>query len=137
MLGHLGINVPDLSVSKSYYDAVMPLLGFDEFIAAEDEFAYRPAGGKPGTYLFFYPPAEDAEYSRHRTGLQHLAFMMRSRSLVNDVHALVAGTLVPRFGGEVLHPPQVFPQYPQPYFATFWLDPWGLMLEAVCHHDRD
>jgi hypothetical protein len=28
-------------------------------------------------------------------------------------------------------------QYPQPYFATFWLDPWGLMLEAVCHYDRD
>ncbi len=137
MLGHLGINVPDLRVAKSYYDAVMPLLGFDEFIAATDEFAYRPAGGKPGTYLFFYPSAADAEYSRHRTGLQHLAFMMRSRSQVNDVHALVTGALIPDFGGEVLHPPRVFAQYPQPYFATFWLDPFGLMLEAVCHHDRD
>ena len=137
MLGHLGINVPDLRASKGYYDAVMPLLGFDEFLAAEDEFAYRPAGGKPGTYLFFYPSAEASGYSRHRTGLQHLAFMMRSRSLVNGVHELVARTLVPQFGGEVLHSPQVFPQYPQPYFATFWLDAWGLMLEAVCHHDRD
>ncbi|MFI5508838.1 extradiol dioxygenase [Mycobacterium sp. NPDC051804] len=137
MLGHLGVNVPDLRASKSYYDAVMPLLGFDEFVAAEDEFAYRPASGKPGTYLFFYPSAEDSRYSRHRTGLQHLAFIMRSRSLVNDVHELVVSDLVPRFGGEVLHQPQVFPQYPQPYFATFWLDPWGLMLEAVCHHDRD
>jgi hypothetical protein len=37
----------------------------------------------------------------------------------------------------VVHEPQGFPQYPQPYFATFWLDPWGVMLEAVCHHDRD
>ena len=137
MLGHLGINVPDLRAAKGYYDAVMPLLGFDGFIAAEDEFAYRPAGGKPGTYLFFYPSARDSQYSRHRTGLQHLVFIMRSRSLVNDVHDLVAGDLIPRFGGEVLHRPQVFPQYPQPYFATFWLDPWGLMLEAVCHHDRD
>ena len=61
---------------------------------------------------------------------------MRTRSLVNEVHALVAD-LSPQFGGQVLHQPQVFPQYPQPYFATFWLDPWGLMLEAVCHHDRD
>lgn len=137
MLGHLGVNVPDLRASKRYYDALMPLLGFDEFIAAEDEFAYRPAGGKPGTYLFFYPSAQRSQYSRHRTGLQHLAFIMRSRSLVNDVHELVADDLIPRFGGEVLHRPQVFPQYPQPYFATFWLDPSGLMLEAVCHHDRD
>ena len=136
MLGHLGINVPDLRAAKGYYDAVMPLLGFDEYLTAEDEFAYRPAGGKPGTYLFFYPSAEDSQYTRHRTGLQHLAFIMRSRSLVNDVHAL-ATVLIPQFGGQVLHRPQVFPQYPQPYFATFWLDPWGLMLEAVCHHDRD
>jgi catechol 2,3-dioxygenase-like lactoylglutathione lyase family enzyme len=136
VLGHLGINVPDLRAAKGYYDAVMPLLGFDEYLTAEDEFAYRPAGGKPGTYLFFYPSAEDSQYTRHRTGLQHLAFIMRSRSLVNDVHAL-ATVLIPQFGGQVLHRPQVFPQYPQPYFATFWLDPWGLMLEAVCHHDRD
>ena len=40
------------------------------------------------------------------------------------------------------HPPdcgsgRCRPQYPQPYFATFWLDPWGLMFEAVCHYDRD
>ena len=31
MLGHLGVNVPDLRAAKTYYDAVMPLLGFDEF----------------------------------------------------------------------------------------------------------
>ena len=60
MLGHLGLNVPDLRAAKTYYDAVMPLLGFDEFLTAEDEFGYRPAGGRPGTYLFFYPSAEDA-----------------------------------------------------------------------------
>lgn len=135
MLGHLGINVEDLAAAKSYYDAIMPLLGFEEFLTADDEFAYRPADGKPGTYVFFYPAAEASQYSRHRTGLQHLAFMVRTRSLVNEVHGLVAD-LIPRFGGEVLHPPQTFPQYPQPYFATFWLDPWGLMLEAVCHYDR-
>jgi catechol 2,3-dioxygenase-like lactoylglutathione lyase family enzyme len=49
VLGHLGINVADLRAAKTYYDAVMPVLGFDEFFAAADEFAYRPAGGKPGS----------------------------------------------------------------------------------------
>ncbi|MGZ5366066.1 MAG: VOC family protein [Mycobacterium sp.] len=102
MLGHLGINLPDLTAAKGYYDAVMPLLGFDERPSAEDEFAHRPAGGKPGTYLFFYPSAEDLPYTRHGTGLQHLAFMMRTRPLVNDVHAL-ATLLIPQFGGQVLH----------------------------------
>src|SRR6476469_9436617 len=130
MLGYIGINVPELDAARRYYAAVMPLLGFETFLDADDEFAYRPTAGKPGTYLFFYPSADQSPYSRHQTGLQHLAFMVRTRSDVTEVHDAVV-----ELGSRVLHEPQVFPQYPQPYFATFWLDPWGLMLEAVCHHD--
>jgi catechol 2,3-dioxygenase-like lactoylglutathione lyase family enzyme len=124
MLGHIGINVPDLDAARRYYGAVMPLVGFETFLDADDEFAYRPTAGKPGTYLFFYPSAEQSAYSRQQTGLQHLAFMVRTRSAVTAVHAAVAD-LSSQFGGSVLHAPQVFPQYPQPYFATFWLDPWA------------
>ena len=132
MLGHLGVNVPDLSAAKRYYDQLMPLVGFEPFLTAEDQFAFRPSGGKPGTFMFFYPAVEDSSYSRHRVGLQHLAFMVKTRSAVREVHQLVQ-----RLGGEVLHEPQPFPQYAPPYFAAFWLDPFGLMLEAVCHYDRD
>ena len=127
---------PTCVLRRRYYGTIMPLVGFEMYLDADDEFAYRPAAGKPGTYLFFYPSAEPSRYSRHQTGLQHLAFMVRTRSAVHAVHTVVAD-LAAEFGGQVLHEPQVFPQYPQPYFATFWLDPWGVMLEAVCHHDRD
>jgi hypothetical protein len=130
------MNVPDLGAARRYYCTIMPLVGFELYLDADDQFAYRPAAGKPGTYLFFYPSAEQSRYSRHRTGLQHLAFMVRTRSAVNTVHTVVTD-IAAQFGGRVLHEPQVFPQYPQPYFATFWLDPWDFMLEAVCHHDRD
>jgi catechol 2,3-dioxygenase-like lactoylglutathione lyase family enzyme len=132
MLGHLGVNVPDFAAAKRYYDQLMPLVGFEPFLTAEDQFAFRPTGGKPGTFMFFYPATEDSSYSRHRVGLQHLAFMVKTRSAVREVHQLVQ-----RLGGEVLHEPQPFPQYAPPYFATFWLDPFGLKLEAVCHYDRD
>ncbi len=132
MLGHLGINVPDLALAKRYYGELMPCVGFELFLDADDQVAFRPAGGKPGPYLFVYPSTEVGGYSRHRAGLQHLAFMVKTRSAVRDVHALVT-----RLGGVVVHEPQSFPQYPPPYFATFWLDPFGIMLEAVCHYDRD
>ena len=132
MLGHLGINVPDLIAAKSYYDALMPLVEFEPFLHTDDEFSYKPAGNKPGTYLFFYPAVQPGEYSSERTGLQHLAFIVRRRSLVDNVHDHVT-----RIGGAVIHHPQHFPQYPGHYYATFWYDPFGLKLEAVCHHDRD
>jgi catechol 2,3-dioxygenase-like lactoylglutathione lyase family enzyme len=132
MLGHLGINVPDLAEAKAYYDEIMPLLGFEAFFATDDAIAFMPAGGKRGTYLFIYPAQETGAYSRHKPGLQHLAFAVPTRSAVRAVHDRIA-----RLGGEVVHEPQEFPQYPPPYFATFWIDPFGFMLEAVCHHDRD
>lgn len=132
VLGHLGVNVPDLDAAKAYYDELVPLVGFEVFLRAEDQVAYMPAAGKRGTYLFLYPAQEPGDFSRHRTGLQHLAFMVPTRSAVRAVHEHVVG-----LGDEVLHPPRDFPEYPPPYFATFWLDPFGLMLEAVCHHDRD
>jgi catechol 2,3-dioxygenase-like lactoylglutathione lyase family enzyme len=94
MLGHLGINVPDLASAKKYYAALMPLVGFEPFLDADEEFAFRPAGGKPGTYLFFYPSAIAGDYSSGRTGLQHLAFMVRQRSLVDAVHEFASSSVI-------------------------------------------
>jgi catechol 2,3-dioxygenase-like lactoylglutathione lyase family enzyme len=105
----------------------MPLLGFEPFIAAADQFAYRPINSKPGTFLFFYPALEEAPYSRHHPGLQHLAFMVESQAAVHAVHDKALA-----LSSEVVHPPRLFPQYRPHYYATFWLDPEGFMLEAVC-----
>lgn len=131
MIGHLGLNVSDLAAAQQYYDRLLPALDFETFFVADGEAAYRPAGGKPGTFLFLYASEETGDYSRHRTGLQHLAFMVPTRSRVDEVHRLVQ-----ELGSEVVLSPREFPQYPPPYYATFWLDPHGFMLEAVCHHAR-
>ena len=127
MLRHVGVNVRNLVEAKAYYDAVMPILGFEAHIDAKDQFAYRPNNNEPGASIFFYPALEQSGYSRHQPGLQHLAFMVGSRAEVYAAHAKAEA-----LGSEVVHPPQVFPQYRPYYFATFWLDPEGFMLEAVC-----
>jgi hypothetical protein len=54
MLGHIGVNVPELDAAKAYYGEIMPLVGFEQSFAAEDEFAFMPSGGKRGTFLFFW-----------------------------------------------------------------------------------
>ncbi len=131
-IGHLGLNVPDLTVAKTYYDIVMPALGYTTFIESDDEIAYMPGEGKRGAYLFLYESTEAGTYSRRATGLQHLAFIVPTRSQVRAVHELVV-----ELESDVLLEPQEFPQYGPNYFATFWLDPFEFNLEAVCHHDRD
>ncbi|MGW1073736.1 VOC family protein [Streptomyces sp. NPDC002537] len=133
MIGHLGINVPDLRAAVAYYDRIVPLLGFETYFGDATQHAYRPVDGKSGTYLFLYGSADPSgAYSRHRTGLQHLAFKVRTRTRVREVAAAVTA-----LGGELVHPPREFPEYPPPYYATFWTDPHGFLLEAVCHSDKE
>ena len=125
-LGHIGINVSNLEASYSYYSVLMPLLSHEPFLTDEDQFAFRPANNKSGTYLFFYA-GQDA-YHPESAGLQHLAFMVPTRLKVDEV------TVAAReLGSEIVHSPQEWPDYPPPYYASFWRDPDGIMLEVVCH----
>lgn len=34
-------------------------------------------------------------------------------------------------GSEILYAPQLFPQYHENYYAMFWFDPHGFLLEIV------
>lgn len=128
MIDHLGLGVPDLAAAKDYYDRLMPLLGYEPYFAKERQFSYKRAQDKRGTYLFFYVADEEGDYSHRRTGLQHIAFKMRSRAEVDSVHQLAV-----ELGSETVRPPAIYAQYHADYYAAFWLDPHGFLLEAVCH----
>lgn len=128
MIDHLGLAVPDLAAAKAYYDEIMPLVGYEPFFEADRQFSYQRTEGKPGTHLFFYVADEPGEFSHRRTGLQHFAFKVRSRQQVDAVHERAAA-----LGSKTVRPPGIYPQYHENYYAAFWLDPHGFMLEAVCH----
>jgi catechol 2,3-dioxygenase-like lactoylglutathione lyase family enzyme len=127
-IDHIGIGVPDLAAAKRYHDELMPILGLRQWFetSAEGSFNYGPDGAR-GSQLFFYQALEAGAYSRHRTGLQHIAFMVASRAIVREAHQWALA-----HNAEILHEPREFPEYGQ-HYATYWLDPHGIMLEAVCH----
>ena len=120
---HIGVGVPDLGKAKSYYDDVMPALGYEDFFSVDSEFSYRPVGNKPGTFVFFYGDEVAAP--------QHIAFMVKTHA---EVHAAFDAAI--RAGGEAVHHPQPFPDYHENYYAAFWLDPFGMTLEVVCHQPQ-
>ena len=131
-IDHIGIGVPDLAATKEYYDELMAVLGLREWFATTPggPLNYGPDGAL-GSQLFFYE-AEDAAYSRSHTGLHHLAFLVASRAVVREAHAWASGR-----GAVILDEPQEFPQYGEHCYATYWLDPHGFKLEAVCHEPEE
>jgi catechol 2,3-dioxygenase-like lactoylglutathione lyase family enzyme len=128
VIDHIGINVPNLESAKSYYEMMMPFLGYEPFFATEEQFSYRPAGEKPGTMVFFYIAPLESEYVRKHVGLEHLAFRARTRSQVDDAHAKAL-----ELNSRILFSPRLFPQYHENYYASFWFDPHGFLLEIVCN----
>lgn len=128
-IDHIGIGVPDLVATKRYYDDLMSVLGLREWFATgpEGPLNYGPDGAR-GSQLFFYEADEAGTYSRRTTGLHHLAFLVASRSVVREAHEWARAR-----DAVILDEPGEFPQYGEHCYATYWLDPHGFKLEAVCH----
>ena len=126
-IDHIGIGVPDLVAAKRYYDELMPVLGLKQWFKTSPggPFNYGPDGGR-GSQLFFYEARESGAYSRLRTGLQHIAFVVSSRAIVREAHQWAVAR-----NAEIVHEPREFPEYGA-HYATYWLDPHGFMLEVVC-----
>ena len=128
-IDHIGIGVPDIVVAKQYYDELMHVLGLREWFPTgpAGPLNYGPDGAR-GSQVFFYQADEPGTYTRGGTGLHHLAFLVSSRDVVREAHAWAVSR-----GATILDEPQEFPQYGEHCYATYWLDPHGFKLEAVCH----
>jgi catechol 2,3-dioxygenase-like lactoylglutathione lyase family enzyme len=132
-IDHIGIGVPDLAAAKEYYDELMPVLGLKQWFktAPDGSFLIGPDGAL-GSQLAFYQALEPDTYSRHRTGLQHVSFMVQSREIVREAHDWARAR-----NAEIIHEPRAFPEYHEHFYATFWLDPHGFMLEAVSYEPEE
>jgi len=78
--------------------------------------------------LFLYEVDEPGTYARGQTGLHHLAFLVATREVVREAHQWARARRA-----TILDEPGEFPQYGEHCYATYWLDPHGFKLEAVCH----
>ena len=127
-IDHIGLGVPDLAAAKQYYDELMPVLGLKQWFPTTPDgiFNFGPDGAR-GPQIFFYQALEPTEYSRHNTGLQHIGFMVQTRAIVREAYEWALAR-----GDQIVEEPREHPEYGV-HYATYWLDPHGFMLEAVCH----
>ena len=125
-IDHIGLGVPDVEAAKAYYDEMLALVGF----VRQWEVGYRPHDWY-GAQLFLYPTVEDGDYSRHRTGLQHLCFHVHTRAEVHRAHEWATAR-----GHEIVHEPRSFPEYGE-HYATYFLDMHGFMIEVTTHEPPD
>ena len=125
MLHHVEMNVSNLKESRSFYDFLLPELGYTLYQEWEKGFSYI----YDATYLVFVQTEEkyaETAYHRGRTGLNHLAFHGESRKQVDDL----TKQLINR-GITILYKDRHPYAGGSQYYAVFFEDPDRFKLEIV------
>jgi catechol 2,3-dioxygenase-like lactoylglutathione lyase family enzyme len=120
MLDHLSIQCADTAASAAFYDSVLAPLGGGRVMDFGDVIGY----GIPPAPDFWIGPRATGEGFRE----SHIAFNAVSREAVDQFFAAAVAA-----GAEILHQPQLWPDYHPGYYAAFVRDPDGNNVEAVCH----
>lgn len=135
IIHHIQITVKDLSVAVSFYDRMLPLLGFDlkkkgGTVIEEHDFEVVEYVHPRLAFAITSPRkkfAGDAVHRRRPGALHHLAFEAPSRAEVDRLYVELRA-----IGATIVSPPRVYPEYTPPgYYALFFKDPEGIKYEIV------
>jgi len=136
IIDHIEITVRDIAAAVSFYDRLLPLLGFDlgnraeAVIEAHEKRVVSYEHPRLGFAITSPLTAFASEtINRRKPGaLHHLAFRAASRAEVDRLH-LELQTI----GATIVAPPREYPEYtPAGYYALYFKDLEGLKYEIVC-----
>jgi catechol 2,3-dioxygenase-like lactoylglutathione lyase family enzyme len=120
VIDHVSIQCADIAASAAFYDAVLAPLGGERIM----DFGQAMGYGVPPDAVFWIGQQTTGEGFRE----SHLAFTAADRAAVRAFFEAAR-----RVSAEVLHEPQVRPEYHPDYYGAFVRDPDGNNVEAVCH----
>jgi len=128
MLEHVSLPVADLARAAAFYDRVLATVGLSRRKERSGAIGYGPADR--AAPVFWLLARGDAGAATPGIGL-HVSFVAPDRASVDAFHAaaLVAG-------GTDAGAPGPRPEYTQPFYGAFVLDPDGFKIEAVCRQDQ-
>jgi len=137
LIDHIQITVKDMNVAVTFYDRLMPLLGFDpkarSSAVIEQHELHVVEYSHPRLCFAITSPrpacASDTIHRRRPGALHHLAFRAGSREEVDRLHEeLIA------IGARIVSPPREYPEYTPPgYYALYFKDPEGMKYEIVSY----
>ena len=134
IIDHIQITVKNITSAETFYDKLMPILGFD--------LALKSKGKVPAHEFevieYVHPllifginsPREifknDAVHRRMPGSIHHIAFKVDSKEAVNKQYELIKA-----IGANIVNPPQYYPQHGANYYALFFKDLDGIKFEIV------
>jgi catechol 2,3-dioxygenase-like lactoylglutathione lyase family enzyme len=138
IIDHIQITVKDLKIAESFYDKLMPILGFDlsrKIKGRVEKHDFDVVEYMHPVLLFGINSPREAfkndEIHRRKPGsLHHLAFKAESNEEVDELFLKIK-----EIGANIVEEPKFFPQHGENYYALFFKDLEGIKYEIV-HEKR-
>lgn len=122
LFDHLDLRVSNRKAAESFYDVIMPVLGF-------------PVKGVTG-HCAYYEATSDhpkPEFVALVEEMEHVANSSRVAFWSDSVEGVDAvGALLAEAGAKNIEGPLFCPEYSPTYYAVFFEDPCGNRLEVTC-----
>ena len=128
MLDHVSLPVADLARAAAFYDRVLATVGLSRRKERSGAIGYGPADR--AAPVFWLLARRDAGAATPGIGL-HVSFVAPDRASVDAFHAAALAA-----GGTDAGAPGPRPEYTQPFYGAFVIDPDGFKVEAVCRQDQ-
>ena len=134
IIDHIQITVKDLHVAESFYDKLMPILGFDinrkskgtvpahEFDVVEYSHPLLVFAINSPRDIF----KEETIHRRKPGSIHHLAFKAESCEEVDRLYLEIKN-----IGASIVDSPKYYPQHGESYYALFFKDKEGIKYEIV------
>lgn len=140
VIDHIHITVSDFERAEKFYDKLMPILGFDlsnKEIDSVNEHEYKIIEYHHNNFSFgivnFRSAFKNEIVNRRRPGsVHHIAFHVSYRYEVDSVYKQLK-----EIGAEIVHKPQLYPEYCNDYYALFFKDSEGIEYEIVNFNRKD
>jgi len=134
VIDHIHITVEDLARAERFYDALLPILGFDLAFKEKDsvpEYEYEIIEYHHKNFSFGIVNQRkefaNEKLSRRKAGaVHHLAFHAPRKEDVD-----LAFEAVKKLQTIIVHEPQYYPEYCHDYYAFFFKDSEGIEYEIV------
>jgi catechol 2,3-dioxygenase-like lactoylglutathione lyase family enzyme len=123
MFAHVSIGVSDFARAKSFYNAVMPTLGYGFLFGEGDAMA---AYGVDDSFFIINTPLDPARGPAQYNNGGHICFKAPSPNAVQTFYQTALD-----HGGVDAGPPGLRPHYSDDYYAAFVFDPDGHKIEAM------
>lgn len=129
-MDHVSITVSDFEQSLKFYDITLKELGYQRlmtFNLADKKVAGYGHWGKPSFWLNCPKKINHSISKEHN---MHIAFAGKSKAAIQKWHKACLD-----FGASNNGFPGPRPEYHKGYYAGFIIDPDGVRIEAVIHHN--